>query len=116
MLIDAFKHYSKYASQALKVAMPKGGMRGDINPRHMQQVRRGHMLIRRQTAAHRTQSLGCEQAALNGCQGVVHASSGVWCKALEVCTVADGVLCCCCCCACVCCRRCSAWVVRCRRS
>lgn len=38
MLIDAFKHYSKYASQALKVAMPKGGMRGDINPRHMQQT------------------------------------------------------------------------------
>jgi hypothetical protein len=39
MLVEAFKHYSKYASQALKVAMPKGGMRGDINPRHMQQVR-----------------------------------------------------------------------------
>lgn len=40
MLVEAFKHYSKYASQALKVAMPKGGMRGDINPRHMQQVGR----------------------------------------------------------------------------
>lgn len=38
MLVEAFKHYAKYASQALKVAMPKGGMRGDINPRHMQQV------------------------------------------------------------------------------
>lgn len=42
MLVDAFKHYSKYASQALKVAMPKGGkggmMRAD-NARNMQQVR-----------------------------------------------------------------------------
>jgi hypothetical protein len=38
-LVEAFKHYSKYASQALKVAMPKGGMGRDINPRHMQQVR-----------------------------------------------------------------------------
>jgi len=41
MLVDAFKHYSKYASQALKVAMPKGGkggmMRAD-NARNMQQV------------------------------------------------------------------------------
>ena len=38
-LVEAFKHYSKYASQALKVAMPKGGMGRDINPRHMQQVK-----------------------------------------------------------------------------
>jgi hypothetical protein len=81
MLIDAFKHYSKYASQALKVAMPKGGMRGDINPRHMQQVSRGHMLMQ-QTAVHRTELRGYSTERL---QCVVHACSGVRCKALAVC-------------------------------
>ena len=45
MLLEAYKHYSKYATQALKAAIPKGAMKagmkgGDIpmNPRQMQAV------------------------------------------------------------------------------
>jgi signal recognition particle subunit SRP54 len=44
-LVEAYKNYAKYATQALKAAgLPKlgkgGAMRGDIglNPRHMQQT------------------------------------------------------------------------------
>lgn len=42
-LVEAYKHYSKYATQALKAAnLPKmgKGMKGDMpmNPRHMQQT------------------------------------------------------------------------------
>lgn len=43
MLLEAYRHYSKYATQALKAVVPKGAPKGKaadmpMNPRHMQQT------------------------------------------------------------------------------